>query len=230
MQGEYETYQQDIVVSTEPKLAERQLELKVECSNPSNIISPVAPAEIFEPHSAPPIPKPMSILHKDLPGQVLEQPNSDHNTSLSHIVMETPPSDGNSWRKYGQKQVKGSKSSRSYYRCSHSNCHAKKKVQRCDHSGRIIDVVYIGHHDHDVSRNKCNLLGRSVSSVRLAAGSLVDSVQKLDSEGISICAEDARQSSVHVAESEQLSSSSSNGNVGIKVEEQNSNDIESTKL
>nr|XP_018686676.1 PREDICTED: probable WRKY transcription factor 32 isoform X2 [Musa acuminata subsp. malaccensis] len=52
------------------------------------------------------------------------------------------------WRKYGQKQVKSSENARSYYRCTDSNCSAKKKVERCP-DGTIIEVIYRGKHNHD---------------------------------------------------------------------------------
>lgn len=68
-------------------------------------------------------------------------------------IPRTPNSDGFSWRKYGQKQVKNSGSSRSYYRCTYYNCCAKKKVQHLDISGRIIEVVYKGDHNHDPPQN-----------------------------------------------------------------------------
>ncbi|KAH9605932.1 hypothetical protein KSS87_004115 [Heliosperma pusillum] len=64
-------------------------------------------------------------------------------------VPKTPKSDGYSWRKYGQKHVKTSGSSRSYFRCTNASCCAKKKVLHFDGSGEIIEVVYKGNHNHD---------------------------------------------------------------------------------
>ncbi|XLT59221.1 probable WRKY transcription factor 32 isoform X2 [Arachis ipaensis] len=57
-------------------------------------------------------------------------------------------SDGYSWRMYGQKQVKSPTGSRSYYRCTHSECSAKK-IECNDDVGRVIDVVYKSQHSHD---------------------------------------------------------------------------------
>jgi hypothetical protein len=45
--------------------------------------------------------------------------------------------DGYNWRKYGEKQVKGSPYPRSYYKCSHPGCPAKKMIEREPKSGRI---------------------------------------------------------------------------------------------
>ncbi|KAL3577434.1 hypothetical protein D5086_022717 [Populus alba] len=59
----------------------------------------------------------------------------------------TPSEDGYNWRKYGQKQVKGSEYPRSYYKCTHPNCTVKKKVER-SHEGHITEIIYKGAHNH----------------------------------------------------------------------------------
>ncbi|GFQ00303.1 probable WRKY transcription factor 2 [Phtheirospermum japonicum] len=55
--------------------------------------------------------------------------------------------DGYNWRKYGQKQVKGSEYPRSYYKCTHPNCPVKKKVER-SYEGHITEIIYKGAHVH----------------------------------------------------------------------------------
>ncbi|XWS51640.1 hypothetical protein CRYUN_Cryun11dG0001000 [Craigia yunnanensis] len=55
--------------------------------------------------------------------------------------------DGYNWRKYGQKQVKGSEYPRSYYKCTHPTCQVKKKVER-SHEGHITEIIYKGAHNH----------------------------------------------------------------------------------
>ncbi|OWM86137.1 probable WRKY transcription factor 20 [Punica granatum] len=55
--------------------------------------------------------------------------------------------DGYNWRKYGQKQVKGSEYPRSYYKCTNPNCQVKKKVERF-HDGQITEIIYKGAHNH----------------------------------------------------------------------------------
>ncbi|KAJ6422922.1 hypothetical protein OIU84_023959 [Salix udensis] len=59
----------------------------------------------------------------------------------------TPSDDGYNWRKYGQKQVKGSEYPRSYYKCTHPNCPVKKKVER-SLEGHITEIIYKGTHSH----------------------------------------------------------------------------------
>ncbi|XP_051131468.1 probable WRKY transcription factor 33 [Andrographis paniculata] len=66
----------------------------------------------------------------------------------SQYVREQRKSDdGYNWRKYGQKQVKGSENPRSYYKCTFPNCPTKKKVER-NLEGHITEIVYKGSHNH----------------------------------------------------------------------------------
>ncbi|KAI4369326.1 hypothetical protein MLD38_017778 [Melastoma candidum] len=58
--------------------------------------------------------------------------------------------DGYNWRKYGQKQVKGSEFPRSYYKCTHPCCPVKKQVER-SLNGQITEIIYKGAHNHPKS-------------------------------------------------------------------------------
>uniref|UniRef100_A0A2P2KFC4 WRKY transcription factor n=1 Tax=Rhizophora mucronata TaxID=61149 RepID=A0A2P2KFC4_RHIMU len=63
--------------------------------------------------------------------------------------LEGAPGDGFSWRKYGQKDILGTRYPRSYYRCTYrntQNCWATKQVQRSDEDPNIFDVTYRGVH------------------------------------------------------------------------------------
>lgn len=62
---------------------------------------------------------------------------------------EGPPSDNWSWRKYGQKPIKGSPFPRGYYRCSTSKgCLAKKQVERCKNDASMLIITYTSTHNH----------------------------------------------------------------------------------
>ncbi|CAN6467924.1 unnamed protein product [Victoria cruziana] len=62
---------------------------------------------------------------------------------------EGPPSDSWSWRKYGQKPIKGSPYPRGYYRCSTSKgCSAKKQVERCKTDASVLIITYTSSHNH----------------------------------------------------------------------------------
>ncbi|KAL6630700.1 hypothetical protein ACP70R_028551 [Stipagrostis hirtigluma subsp. patula] len=77
----------------------------------------------------------------------------DHLTE-SHTVRKPMGSvtsrlsyDSYNWRKYGQKQVKGSEFPRSYYKCTHPSCPVKRKVETTI-DGQITEIVYSGEHNH----------------------------------------------------------------------------------
>nr|XP_043619052.1 probable WRKY transcription factor 2 [Erigeron canadensis] len=77
-----------------------------------------------------------------------ERHDDDTDQRLSGDIANGASSDdGYNWRKYGQKQVKGSEYPRSYYKCTHPNCPVKKKVER-SHEGHITEIIYKGEHSH----------------------------------------------------------------------------------
>ena len=61
--------------------------------------------------------------------------------------------DGYNWRKYGEKNVKGSKYPRSYYKCSTQGCTVKKVVERDPITGIISHSVLKGEHNHSKPKN-----------------------------------------------------------------------------
>ncbi|XP_015087294.1 probable WRKY transcription factor 26 [Solanum pennellii] len=87
------------------------------------------------------------------PIQSFSQENMSNNPAPVHYcqpsqyVREQKAEDGYNWRKYGQKQVKGSENPRSYYKCTFPNCPTKKKVER-NLDGHITEIVYKGSHNH----------------------------------------------------------------------------------
>ncbi|KAE8099506.1 hypothetical protein FH972_017484 [Carpinus fangiana] len=100
-----------------------------------------------------------SNLHQNIPSHVESNQTVGPSKTASQNLEEDPkalpiianadrPSyDGYNWRKYGQKQVKGSEYPRSYYKCTHPNCPVKKKVER-SLDGQIAEIVYKGEHNH----------------------------------------------------------------------------------
>lgn len=69
--------------------------------------------------------------------------------NVGKLKNEGPPSDLWSWRKYGQKPIKGSPYPRGYYRCSTSKgCSAKKQVERCRTDSSFLIITYTSNHNH----------------------------------------------------------------------------------
>ncbi|KAL0797784.1 hypothetical protein Bca101_052958 [Brassica carinata] len=82
---------------------------------------------------------------------------SDHITIIEHrsqqpLSVDKPADDGYNWRKYGQKQVKGSEFPRSYYKCTSPGCPVKKKVER-SLDGQVTEIIYKGQHNHEPPQN-----------------------------------------------------------------------------
>ncbi|KAK8971437.1 putative WRKY transcription factor 33 [Platanthera guangdongensis] len=73
-------------------------------------------------------------------------PNSSERQALQPRERKKSE-DGFNWRKYGQKQVRGSENPRSYYKCTFPNCPTKKKVET-NFEGEITEIVYKGKHSH----------------------------------------------------------------------------------
>ncbi|XP_021908634.1 probable WRKY transcription factor 33 [Carica papaya] len=104
---------------------------------------------------------------------------SQYNSQPCQYVREQRRAeDGYNWRKYGQKQVKGSENPRSYYKCTFPNCPTKKKVER-SLDGQITEIVYKGSHNHpkpqarrSSSHSICNN-----SEISDQSGSLLDTHQ-----------------------------------------------------
>lgn len=68
--------------------------------------------------------------------------------AISMKMADIPPDDF-SWRKYGQKPIKGSPHPRGYYKCSSvRGCPARKHVERALDDPTMLIVTYEGDHNH----------------------------------------------------------------------------------
>ncbi|XP_008799447.2 WRKY transcription factor WRKY51-like [Phoenix dactylifera] len=68
--------------------------------------------------------------------------------AISSKMADIPP-DEHSWRKYGQKPIKGSPYPRGYYKCSSlRGCPARKHVERAPDDPSMLIVTYEGEHRH----------------------------------------------------------------------------------
>ena len=124
------------------------------CSTPLSELSPTSVTQSLSSVPGPTVPKQKMPPQKinNVHGPEVDKKNpSGGKTASSVSVARTSASDGYNWRKYGQKQVKSPIGSRSYYRCTHSYCGAKK-IECCDDLGHVTDVVYKVQHNHDPPR------------------------------------------------------------------------------
>nr|WGV38222.1 WRKY [Loropetalum chinense var. rubrum] len=232
--GQFEMSHQEALATVTAKATQAQahMELQTGCSYHSTDLSPVTQYELLVPNSTPEAQQPLLAPEKDACKRREDHNNSfDDGLKSAYTMAKTPTIDGYNWRKYGQKQVKSSKSFRSYYKCTNLDCHAKK-VQHCDHSSCVIEIVYKGQHNHDPPRKIRRTRGRRfVSCAGPAVGSdtLNRPIQKLHGSDSSKCKIECRQESLLISELEGQNSSDSDGNVGIKVEEENGDELEPKK-
>ncbi|CAF2028685.1 unnamed protein product [Brassica oleracea] len=108
--------------------------------SPSSISEAAAASSTDLSRAAPPVQTPPTGSDQD---ETVQTSQNDSRGSTPPVLAD----DGYNWRKYGQKHVKGSEFPRSYYKCTHPNCEAKKLFER-SHDGKITDIVYKGTHDH----------------------------------------------------------------------------------
>eukprot|EP00850_Spirogloea_muscicola_P021278 SM000243S08579 [mRNA] locus=s243:106019:110373:+ [translate_table: standard] len=87
---------------------------------------------------------------KKMQKRKVRRPENIFRYPLDHNVI---PEDGYRWRKYGQKNVKGSDFPRCYYRCCEVSPHAcdvKKKVERDRSDPDFVLITYDGQHLHEL--------------------------------------------------------------------------------
>lgn len=110
--------------------------------NANNAEMPMSGSEEVSDESA--LPK-NAINGEDFGGQPASEVEQKETSHPAGAVRTSE--DGYNWRKYGQKQVKGSEYPRSYYKCTQPTCLVKKKVER-SHDGQITEIIYMGAHNH----------------------------------------------------------------------------------
>jgi len=159
----------------------------------------------------------------------MDQQNSSDLKPISvGSAVKTPSSDGYNWRKYGQKQVKSPKGSRSYYKCTFSECCAKK-IECSDHSGHVIEIVYKSQHSHDPPRKfNCMKENKLASSAKPVIGNGVTEhpIQRLSESEPPTASKDTIKETPPIAERKRQNSSDSDGNCEIKVKEEHVNEPE----
>lgn len=92
----------------------------------------------------------IELTNKQIPQQeefTKKENQFEQNGVFSSSISPSSSDDGFTWRKYGQKRVKGSNFPRSYYKCTQQSCPVRKKVE-CAPNGQVIEIVYNGAHNH----------------------------------------------------------------------------------
>ncbi|KAI9124443.1 hypothetical protein K1719_004365 [Acacia pycnantha] len=137
-------------VTAQAVLAQSQMHVPADF-HPSLVTAPSEPLAV-QPSSTPGQGSEMQLPSVLEPkGALVEIPEisqADNKYQTSSMGVDKPADDGYNWRKYGQKQVKGSEYPRGYYKCTYLNCPVKKKIERAI-DGHITEIIYKGQHDHE---------------------------------------------------------------------------------
>ncbi|KAF9623503.1 hypothetical protein IFM89_003119 [Coptis chinensis] len=144
-QGPFGMSHQQALAQVTAQAAQSQSPFHMPNGYPSSILAPPATSVGLQPAYAT-----SSVQMPDPNSKIVESSivsYSDQRSQLPPLVVDKPADDGYNWRKYGQKQVKGSEFPRSYYKCTHPNCPVKKKVER-SLDGHVTEIIYKGQHSH----------------------------------------------------------------------------------
>lgn len=188
-QGQAQLWEQAVPNSTETKelvaysLPESAVSSNVvedaQCVPPLQVIPPLHVPRDFHPEETDPSEDQEQMQGSDTQ---LRLPEGEPKGSAPHTIIGRPSEDGFNWRKYGQKQVKGSEYPRSYYKCTHPNCQVKKKVERSPH-GQITEIVYKGTHNHPKPQPSRRSAGGSAHMIHEGAESTEGSSATIKVEG-----------------------------------------------
>ncbi|XP_027096695.1 probable WRKY transcription factor 4 [Coffea arabica] len=148
-QGAFGLSHQQVLAQVTAQAAQGEAHMQTPAEYPSLSSAPAPPSSQLQSLTSstttpqqmlPPVPDPNIIKASS------DVPQPDERLQPS-ITVDKPADDGYNWRKYGQKQVKGSEYPRSYYKCTHPSCPVKKKVER-SHDGQVTEIIYKGQHNH----------------------------------------------------------------------------------
>ncbi|KAF5727301.1 WRKY DNA-binding protein 33 isoform 1 [Tripterygium wilfordii] len=110
---------------------------------------------------------------------------SDYGNYQNSVREQRRSEDGYNWRKYGQKQVKGSENPRSYYKCTYPNCPTKKKVER-SLDGQITEIVYRGSHNHPKPQSTRRSSLSSANSHAIQASNASIPISEVQDQSLSV--------------------------------------------
>ncbi|KAM7262668.1 hypothetical protein ACFE04_000351 [Oxalis oulophora] len=181
-----------------------------------------AASQVISEQTLPPLNAPITVSHR-----------RDLSSNLNPLsIVKSPLSDGFNWRKYGQKQVKTPQGSRSYYKCTHSDCSAKK-IECSDLNGHLLEIVNKGLHSHDPPFNNYNSLrdNKAASSTTNAVYTEhpIKMISNGEPEHIVSLNESIKETSVVVHERKRTNSASDDGNSEMQDKEKPISDSEPKK-
>ncbi|XVF89262.1 hypothetical protein PTKIN_Ptkin19aG0116000 [Pterospermum kingtungense] len=225
--GQVKITQQEVSPSLAGQGAEAPEPNQLQSSVSATSLRQLSPTSVTQGILSTPIPTPpdQSLSDQKVNGASMPEANKQKSSNLKTLsvvpIVKTPVSDGYNWRKYGQKQVKSPKGSRSYYKCTFSDCWAKK-IECSDHTGHVIEIVNKGMHSHEPPR-KNNFTKEKIlsSAVRISQSIVTEQVIRIphDSDPSTSSKESVPEATVS-PEKKRLCSSGSDGIGDVRVKEE----------
>ncbi|XVE53173.1 hypothetical protein DITRI_Ditri02bG0182600 [Diplodiscus trichospermus] len=204
-QGPFGMTHQQALAQVTAQAAQAHSHMQTQAEYSSAPTASLAPVSSFTANSTTNQQMPTSLQDSSVAMKKPSDPSqSDQRSQPASFIVDKPADDGYNWRKYGQKQVKGSEFPRSYYKCTHPGCPVKKKVER-SLDGQVTEIIYKGQHNHQppqpnkrakgiASLNDSNDQGNSESSSQLQSGNL--NIIKEGTSGYSMSKKDQESSQV----------------------------------
>ncbi|CAA3033434.1 WRKY transcription factor 22-like [Olea europaea subsp. europaea] len=104
----------------------------------------------------------------------------NHLKKVCHVPADSLSNDMWSWRKYGQKPIKGSPYPRGYYKCSTSkSCMARKQVERNRSDPGMFIVTYTAEHNHPMPTHRNSLAGSTRQKLATTPSTEADDTDKI---------------------------------------------------
>ncbi|CAL5402147.1 unnamed protein product [Camellia sinensis] len=217
------SHQQAVSVTTQAAQVQSQNQLQSHgCPTSSPELSPNSATQSLSSAPSPTLIdqklSPVTNASSACMAEVEPQNSSDRKTLSAVRVARTPSIDGFNWRKYGQKQVKSPQGSRSYYKCTYSDCYAKK-IECCNHSNLVIEIISKGQHNHDPPRRiNCTRESRPVLSSE--PNTTAHPVRKLNDSDPATSSRELIQETQALPEAKKQNSSDSDGTAEIDIKEE----------
>ncbi|XP_015074633.1 probable WRKY transcription factor 4 [Solanum pennellii] len=148
-QGPFGMSHQQVLAQLTSQASQAQSQMHIQPNYPSSATAAAPSMSQFQslPSNAPANRQIRPTLDPNIVKESSDVSLSDQRSEPASFVVDKPADDGYNWRKYGQKQVKGSEYPRSYYKCTNPNCPVKKKVER-SLDGQVTEIIYKGQHNH----------------------------------------------------------------------------------
>ncbi|XP_077238113.1 putative WRKY transcription factor 4 [Tasmannia lanceolata] len=225
VQGQFGMSHQEALASVTALAAQAQAHMQCQArylsstdSPPSNSLTrsmlvPLNPTPLQQ--------RPPQVSEENISMLAMEQhTSSDQKAHPCHTIGKKPSGDGYNWRKYGQKHVKSSgEGYRSYYKCTHANCHVKKKVLNC--GSQVTEITYKGQHSHDPPQKIRSSKGSGFLSDRTIGGNETVDLPGENPDGSNLPKSMSKQSVGHATPEQPVHySNDCDGNAGITADEE----------